>query len=106
MTPLRDIPDSAIVMYDTQDIESVLGYVGLSHLKHEITAVAVVVSDGDYSAVWLTESNRPYDIFTRYSPLPEYLESLPRKVRKFSVNLEYWQSGNPLYHHNTVYEIG
>ena len=54
------------VLYDSQDIRAVLEHVRLSRLfdygymPQGITAVAVIVGDGDYAAIFVTDSSRPY----------------------------------------------
>jgi hypothetical protein len=64
-----------VYMTDSQDIESVLDYVGFSTSERKyinITGALVAISDGDYDSVFLSESSAPYDLMSTYHPLPYY----------------------------------
>ena len=48
----------------SQDIAAVLEHIGSD--EPDITGAVVVIDGGDYSAVWLTDSNRPYHVNALY----------------------------------------
>ena len=52
------------LVLDSQDIAAVLESIGSK--ETDITGAVVVVGDGDYSAVWLTDSSRPYHVNALY----------------------------------------
>ena len=46
---------------DSQDLEDLLDNIGLKTVwRKDITAALVLVGDGDYLEVWLSEDNAPY----------------------------------------------
>jgi hypothetical protein len=88
--------DDYIFVSNSQDIASSLEYIGLDEeYKKDITGIVYVLSDGEYLAVWLSESNRPYDLSSTYHPLPYYLSD---NLKKFQQHLaSYWQEENEYY---------
>ena len=52
------------LLTDSQDITAVLESIGCT--ESDISGAVVVVDDGDYSAVWLTDSSRPYHVNALY----------------------------------------
>ena len=48
----------------SQDIAAVLNSIGSN--ETDITGAVVVVGDGEYSEVWLTDSSRPYHVNALY----------------------------------------
>lgn len=65
-----DIPKEAEMLFDSQDIEFVLEqepYIFRRFFeKEEITAIAIIVKDGEYTHVWASDSSRPWDINADY----------------------------------------
>ena len=59
---LDDIEGDLVL--DSQDIAAVLESIGST--ETDITGAVVVVGDGDYLGVWLTDSNRPYHVNALY----------------------------------------
>ena len=59
---LDDIEGDLVL--DSQDIAAVLESIGGT--ETDITGAVVVVGDGDYLEVWLTDSNRPYHVNALY----------------------------------------
>lgn len=84
-----------ILISDYQDIVFWLDFVAFpKKWRHDITAMIVITNDGDLSAMWLSESNRYYDLSADYQPLPFYRPSYWTKK-----NLpEYWLESNNYYH--------
>jgi len=61
--------------------------------REDITGLIVKTGEGDLIAVWLAESNRPFDLSSHYYALPWYRPSWWTKK-----NLpEYWLESNPEY---------
>ena len=59
---LQDINGQLVL--DSQDIAAVLESIGSN--ETDITGAVVQLVDGDYSAVWLTDSSRPYHVNALY----------------------------------------
>lgn len=57
---------------NSQDIAAVLDYIGLEHMKDDITAIFVLVDDGDYDEIWVTESNHSYYKECEYNKVIHY----------------------------------
>lgn len=95
---LRYLEDDIYTYISTDyDLEAVLEFVGLpDEDKEDITGAVVLVGDGDYDAVWLTESPRPYDLTATYHALPYY------KPDKWDTESHifplYWLTSNPEYY--------
>jgi hypothetical protein len=85
-----------IFLQYSQDIESVCEFVGLDkEYSKDITGAVVVALDGDYEAVWLSESSRPYDISSTYYALPFYLDD--EKNINYELLPYYWKKENEYY---------
>jgi hypothetical protein len=71
---LSDLQSDIYTLIQTDyDLESVLESVGVpDEYKPDITGAVCLVGDGDYDAIWLTESARPWDLEAIYHPLPYY----------------------------------
>ena len=59
-----------------------------------ITGACVIMGEGDYIAIWLTEESRFCDLLAIYHPLPYYMDSYHRMNR--DILPEYWQDTNPI----------
>lgn len=62
-------PDEGVYVSDQQELDSIVEYFG--HLAEDyeldqITAAFVVISNGDYNHIWVTWSNRPYDLYATF----------------------------------------
>lgn len=86
--------DESMYCENSQDIEAYLKDVGMpAEYREGITAVVVLVWEGDLIAMWLTESGRPFDLRAFYHPLPYYrpeswlIDRLP----------SYWLESNEYY---------
>lgn len=95
-TQLENLDSAKYELIDlSQDIESTLEMIGFPEDDREdITGIIVILEDGDYSAVWLTESSRPYDLYSTYHALPYY------KPEEWNNNKNlpyYWSEENPEY---------
>ncbi len=63
-------------VWDSQDVQAVCESVGLSADDTEnITAAMVIIGDGEYVKIWLSESNRPYDLTAVYRVAAWYTET-------------------------------
>ena len=52
---------------DSQDLEDLLDSIGLKTAwAKDITAALILVEDGEYSEVWLSEDNAPYENSATY----------------------------------------
>ena len=66
--------DRYMSLSDSQDIDFICEYYGIMKYREDITGAMVIVGEGDYDEVWLTESSRPYSIYADYEPLDFYLD--------------------------------
>jgi hypothetical protein len=57
---VRDLPEDAVLVQDSQDRLAVLGSVGLAHLADSYPTLFVEVGDGEYRRVWGIERFIPY----------------------------------------------
>ena len=58
---VMEFPDAYDLITDRQDIEAVLDHIGKSDYLDDVGALFVCVGDGDYTAVYYTESSVPHD---------------------------------------------
>src|SRR3990167_5562488 len=73
---------------DSQYVKELLVCVGIPEkYRNDITAAIVLIGDGDYIAVFLTEFGNYYDYTAWYHPLPFY--GLKKNAS------EYWLKSNP-----------
>jgi hypothetical protein len=87
--------DYDCILNDT-DVQLTLEYLGLDEeYKKDVTGAVVIVKDGDYEAVWLSESSRPYDISSTYYALPFYLDY--EKNTNYELLPSYWKKENEYY---------
>jgi hypothetical protein len=79
------------------DLTFVLEFVSVpDEYKSDITGAIVLECDGDYDAVWLTESARPFDLDATYHPLPYYKPgNWDKECHLFTW---YWNEHNPEYY--------
>lgn len=94
---LNQLQDESIhFIQDQSELDSILDHVGLmAEWRSEITGACIILGDGEYIAVWLTEDSRYYDLSAIYRPLPFYIDNDKEKI----VNLlpYYWKSDNEFY---------
>lgn len=64
------LPDHTLVT-DSQDVRAVCDSVGVNMDANGITGALVVVGEGEYEDVWLTDNSRPFDNNANYHP-PAY----------------------------------
>jgi hypothetical protein len=57
---VRDLPEDAVLVQDSQDRLAVLESVGLAHLADFYPTLFVEVGDGEYRRVWGIERFVPY----------------------------------------------
>jgi hypothetical protein len=57
---VRDLPEDAVLVQDSQDRLAVLESVGLDHLVDPYPTLFVEVGDGEYKRVWGIERFVPY----------------------------------------------
>jgi hypothetical protein len=57
---VRDLPEDAVLVQDSQDRLAVLESVGLAHLADSYPTLFVEVGDGEYRRVWGIERFIPY----------------------------------------------
>ncbi len=57
---VRDLPEDAVLVQDSQDRLAVLESVGLAHLAEDYPTLFVEVGDGEYRRVWGIERFVPY----------------------------------------------
>jgi len=60
---------------DSQEIRHILNMVGLEHKANDITAMFVLVGDGEYKEIWLTDNSKPYIINCPYYRIVSYYRS-------------------------------
>lgn len=77
------------------ELSEVLESIGLKEeCKKDITGCVLLIGDGEYIAVWLTEESRYYDLNACYHPLTYY------KTHDMFKNIylpEYWKENNTEY---------
>ncbi len=56
--------DEFVYVSDSQDLESL--HHSIPALPDGMTAAFVLIEDGDYAEVWVTESSRPYSVNAIY----------------------------------------
>jgi len=79
----------------SQDIDFWLEFVGMPESSYDdITGLVVNTCEGELLSVWLTESNRPYDLVSSYYPLPHYK---PMGWKNEPNLPDYWLETNPYY---------
>jgi hypothetical protein len=57
---VRDLPEDAVLVQDSQDRLAALESVGLAHLADSYPTLFVEVGDGEYRRVWGIERFVPY----------------------------------------------
>jgi hypothetical protein len=57
---VKDLPEDAVLVQDSQDRLAVLESVGLAHLADSYPTLFVEVGDGEYRRVWGIERFVPY----------------------------------------------
>jgi len=57
---VRDLPESALLMQDSQDRLAVLESIGLDHLVEDYPTLFVEVGQGEYRRVWGIERFVPH----------------------------------------------
>ena len=77
----KNLPD-AIYTYvsDSQEIDCILAYLGITQVADEITGTLVTVGGGDYTAVYLTESSKPYSIYAEWESHEYYADEVPEEL--------------------------
>jgi hypothetical protein len=79
------------------DLAAVLEFVGVpDEDKSDITGAVCLECEGDYAAVWLTESARPFDLNAIYHPLPFYRPD--EWDKECHIFMMYWLERNPEYY--------
>jgi hypothetical protein len=93
---LKNLPnneDTVLIQSDT-DLREILGSLAFPKKYYkDITSAVVLLGDGDFIAVWLTEDSRWYDNLAYYHPLPYYR---PQYWTKRNLP-EYWLESNVEY---------
>lgn len=94
---LNQLQDESIyLIQNDQELAELLQSLSLSPEYHnDITGACIIIGNGDYIAIWLTEDSRYYDLSSIYRPLPVYLSTHQKINPEFLP--EYWQESNPLY---------
>lgn len=93
--PLEDLQHEDLMLTTySNEIDDVLCLIGFpkKYIK-DITGIVLLVGDGDYDAVWLSESARPYDLHSSYRALPFYRPAR-WAIRKLPM---YWREVNEFY---------
>jgi hypothetical protein len=57
---VKDLPESALLIQDSQDRQAVLESIGLAHLGEDWPTLFVEVGEGEYRRVWGIERFVPY----------------------------------------------
>lgn len=71
----RDFGPEYSFQTDSQDVQSVLEFVGVPTEYHnDITAAMVLVGDGDYDEVWFSESAAPWELGALWDSIEYYRE--------------------------------
>jgi hypothetical protein len=87
--------ESDYLALDSQEIEGYLESVSFpDEYRKDITGVCVLSGDCEHVALWLTESNRPYDINAIYHPLPYYITEEMKSSKHLP---DYWKESNKYY---------
>lgn len=88
------LQDEKYYFYQNQsDVDCLLEDIGLdAQYKNNITGAVVLVTNGGYDAIWLSESSRPYELTSTYYALPFYneFETDNQPVYWKQTNEEYW----------------
>lgn len=88
--------ESVYLALDSQEIKGYLEYVDFPiEYENDITGILCLSGDNDHIALWLTESNRPYEITSIYHPLPYYKDE-NKKNLTFGLP-DYWKESNKYY---------
>ena len=82
----------------SEDVEFIHEFVAFpDEYRNEITAVQYIIGDGDVLAVWLSESARPYDLYSTWNPLPFYRPDEWNTAESLNRLPEYWLEWNEFY---------
>ena len=88
--------ESIYFVQNEQELAELLDSIGISEdYKQDITGACLIIGDGDYIAVWLTEDSRYYDLSAIYHALPYYLNTY--QEINYCYLPEYWKKENPFY---------
>lgn len=91
--------ESVYLVQNDQELAELLDSIGISEdYKTDITGACIIFGDGEYLAIWLTESAIWYDLSSTYYSLPFYLSTYQKINYEFLP--EYWKESNPFYHMN------
>jgi hypothetical protein len=63
---------------DSQELDEICQHSGVRKYREDINGAVVLVGDGEYLEVYLTESNRPFDITATYERAKFYRD-VPRR---------------------------
>lgn len=55
---------------DSQEINTILDYIGMQYL--DCTAMFILVGDGDYDEIWMTDDSHPYYKDCTYNRIVHY----------------------------------
>ena len=94
---LKNLQDEKYYFVQTDsELADVLNYVGLKEeYKQDITGAVLLIGNGDYIAVWLTETPRYYDLNATYHYLPFYKDDDNKELNTYLP--EYWHEDNKEY---------
>ena len=67
------------LLTDSQDLDALCDYYPIID-RDLITGAIVAVEDGDYSEVYITESDKPYEIYADYMSLEDYSDMLKESL--------------------------
>ena len=94
---LSQLQDEKYYLVQTDsELSDLIEYVGIdpeSINLEEFTSAVLLVGDGDYIAVWMTESSAWYSLDAIYHPLPYYQS----KEESEEYLPEYWKRDNSEY---------
>src|SRR3990167_10132171 len=58
---------------ESQDLEAIIGYFGLTKYAEDITGAIVEINNGEYINAYFTESSQPYNLSSFYAHVTHYL---------------------------------
>jgi hypothetical protein len=67
-----------VTEYDS--LRDLLEHLGVNEAKDEITGAFVLVGDGDYDGVYLTDSSKPWSIYARWYDLDYFADVVDEEL--------------------------
>ena len=76
-----DLPNDVYTFVtDSQELECITAYLGITEYADEITGALVKVGDGDYDSVYLTDASKPWDVNCEWYDTEYFADSIPEEL--------------------------